>query len=127
MSYHNNLSIDTRTCGEAKEDAELDKKDGLVNRITTNRARWAAAHKRLDAMENKEMQSRQEELAEVHYSEWAKWADEQRKQLTLCQTCKGHGSVGFDVEDQRTCPACNGTGKDLRGCEWCGITHHIQR
>ncbi len=37
--------------------------------------------------------------------------------------CLESGGVDF----AETCPACNGTGKDLRGCEWCGITHHIQR
>ncbi len=26
-----------------------------------------------------------------------------------------------------TCQECKGTGKDLRGCEWCGVTHHIQQ
>jgi len=30
MSYHSNLALDTRTCGEADEDAWLDKRDGLT-------------------------------------------------------------------------------------------------
>ena len=51
MSYMKHLALDTRTCGEADEDAQHDKRDGLTTRITTNHARWAAAHKRLDEMD----------------------------------------------------------------------------
>lgn len=85
MGYHGNLAIDTRTCGQADEDARLDKRDGLTTRITTNRARWAAAHKRLDAMES-EMNDRQEKLAEVHYAEWSQWANERRRQVEALLT-----------------------------------------
>jgi len=53
MSYMKHLALDTRTCGEADEDAQHDKRDGLTTRITTNRARWAAAHKRLDEMDKR--------------------------------------------------------------------------
>jgi len=53
MGHFNEMSIDTRTCGEADEDAQHDKRDGLTTRITTNRARWAAAHKRLDEMDKR--------------------------------------------------------------------------
>lgn len=48
MSYIKHLALDTRTCGEADEDERLDKRDGLAQRIATNRARWAASNKRLD-------------------------------------------------------------------------------
>jgi len=53
MSYMKHLALDTRTCGEADEDAQHDKRDGLTTRITTNRARWAAAHKRLDVLDKR--------------------------------------------------------------------------
>ena len=33
MGYYNNLSIDTRTCGQADEDAMLDKQDKIVERL----------------------------------------------------------------------------------------------
>ena len=53
MGYYSNLSIDTRTCGEADEDARQDNRDGLTRRITSNRARWAATMKRLDEMDKR--------------------------------------------------------------------------
>jgi len=51
MSFIKNYALDTRTCGQAAEDDQLDKRDGLTRRITANRARWAAAHKRIDALD----------------------------------------------------------------------------
>jgi hypothetical protein len=51
----------------------------------------------------------------------------------LCFECGGEGRVPtWGTGDQaggwaETCQECRGTGKDLRGCEWCGITHHIQQ
>jgi len=53
MGYHSNLAIDTRTCGQADEDERLDKRDGLTTRINANRARWQAAHRRLDALDKR--------------------------------------------------------------------------
>ena len=46
----------------------------------------------------------------------------------LCFECGGEG-YEFDWTGARgaMCYECKGTGKDLRGCEWCGITHHIQQ
>lgn len=32
MGYYSELSIDTRTCGEADEDARLDRRDGIMTR-----------------------------------------------------------------------------------------------
>lgn len=32
MGYYNELSIDTRTCGQADEDARLDRRDGYTSR-----------------------------------------------------------------------------------------------
>lgn len=35
MGYYSDLSIDTRTCGQADEDARLDRRDGIVTRQRT--------------------------------------------------------------------------------------------
>ena len=35
MGYYNKLSLDTRTCGEADEDARQDARDGFGPRFTT--------------------------------------------------------------------------------------------
>ena len=60
MSYMKNIALDTRTCGEADEDARRNKRDGLTTQITSNRARWAAANKRLDALDNKSFEQKEE-------------------------------------------------------------------
>lgn len=45
----------------------------------------------------------------------------------LCFECGGEGwLMGWDPASERECQECKGTGKDLRGCEWCGIAHHVQ-
>lgn len=51
----------------------------------------------------------------------------------LCAECGGAGRVpAWGTGDTAsgwadTCDECNGTGKDLRGCEWCNITHSVQK
>lgn len=53
--------------------------------------------------------------------------------FTGCAECNGEGRTpnGSCTGDTAggwadTCDVCHGTGKDLRGCEWCSITHAPQ-
>ena len=61
----------------------------------------------------------------------ADWRAEMREKA-LCLECGGEGRTpAYGTGDQaggwaETCQECKGTGKDLRGCEWCGICHPVQ-
>lgn len=50
----------------------------------------------------------------------------------VCFQCNGAGYIAFwetplpGVSSDDTCRECNGTGKDMRGCEWCLVTHPVQ-